>query len=509
MDVFACKLNPAGDELLYSTYIGGLESDQCRDMAVDPEGNACLSGYTHSADFPVTPNAFDTSYAGSTEMFVLKLNSDGSDLIFSSFLGGSGRDETVWGGIDADESGERLPLRVYRLGRFFRSRRMPSTRSGGEYMTNTWHSRAVFSTDGSELLYSTYLGGSYHDIADDIAFGPGNTVCVTGHTGSADFPVPPNAFDTLLTGYQQKAFLTAIDISTGELVYSTFFGGGDDEGRALTVDDNGYAYLTGATETFDFPVTQNALSLSLNGGSAEDWDDAFLTVLDIYGGGLVYSTYIGGSINDYGRCICLDRNKNVYIGGYTSSSDFPVTQTAFMDTRSGEAGDYYDAIVLRLSEVVSTVPERLPVPRSSVLHANYPNPFNPATNIRFTLPAAGNVTLKIYSLTGQEIRTLVDGDRSRRRARRDLGRTQCVRRTGQFRYLYIPPRHGKPVPLEKDGAPEIAPSPRQLFSSFLFRRLVLFETPEQSLYPYVRMPPPYSMVIRISTTRWYIESYSD
>src|SRR5439155_1546373 len=177
---------------------------------------------------------------------------------------------------------------------------------------------------GTSLLYSTYLGGSGADEGLGIAVDGAGNAYVTGQTGSTDFPTTAGAFATSFNG-GDDAFVTKLNpLGTG-LLYSTYLGGsGADEGLGIAVDGAGNAYVTGETDSTDFPTTAGAFDTSANGGF-----DAFVTKLNPLGTSLLYSTYLGGSGSDCGSGIAVDGAGNAYVTGSTGSANFPTTPGAF------------------------------------------------------------------------------------------------------------------------------------------------------------------------------------
>jgi hypothetical protein len=191
------------------------------------------------------------------------------------------------------------------------------------------------------LAYSTYLGGSGQDLGRGIALDGAGDAYVTGNTLSADFPTTPGAFDTSFNVIDD-AFVTKLNPAGTALLYSTYLGAGStDWGYGIAVDGAGDAYVTGFTYSADFPTTPGAFDTSFNGVL-----DAFVTKLNPTGTALAYSTYLGGSSDDYGRGIAIDGAGNAYVTGPTGSFDFPTTAGAF-DTSYN--GDVLDAFVTKLN----------------------------------------------------------------------------------------------------------------------------------------------------------------
>jgi hypothetical protein len=323
-NAFVTELNPAGSALVYSTYLGGSKVDSGQGIAVDSSGHAYVRGIATSTDFPTTAGAFQTSLAGSLNTFITKLNPSGSALVYSTYLGGSSVD--VGWGIAVDSSGH-----AYVAGNTTSSD-FPIT--PGAFQTSLAGSQNAFVTklnpSGSGLVYSTYLGGTSADVVWDIAVDSSGHAYVTGYATSTNFPTTAGAFQTSLAG-SHNAFVTKLNPSGSGLVYSTYLGGGGlDYGLGIAVDSLGHAYVTGQTQSSDFPTTAGAFQTSLAGTK-----NAFVTTLNPSGSALVYSTYLGGSGGDAGYGIAVDTSGNAFVTGVTGSSNFPTTTGAFQTSLAG------------------------------------------------------------------------------------------------------------------------------------------------------------------------------
>ncbi|HYR55669.1 MAG TPA: SBBP repeat-containing protein [Myxococcaceae bacterium] len=319
-DAFVMKISSDGSTVLYSTYLGGSGEDVAYGVGVDRWGQACLTGYTKSTDFP-TVNALQDHLGGGVgdlDAFVVKLTADGSDLIYSTYLGGSDADTGRAIAVDADGG-------AYVAG-ITNSRDFPVVNAfqpqfGGP-MSDAFVAR--LNPQGSQYFYATYFGGRLFDAAYGIATDGDGNAYVVGTTGSPDFPIR-QAIQGLIGGGGGEsgdfdAFVAKF-FWDGSLIYSTFLGGSDvDNGRAVAVDAWGNAYVTGDTVSTNFPLAR-PLQGQL-GGSV----DAFVTKVDAQGAALVYSTYLGGSRMEQGFGIAVDGFGSATVTGYTSSSNFPVAQ---------------------------------------------------------------------------------------------------------------------------------------------------------------------------------------
>ena len=334
-DLFVAKLNAAGSALVYATFLGGNDDDYGPDIAVDGSGNAFVTGYTWSSDFPTTPGAFDTTHSPGWDAYVTKLNAAGSALVYSTFLGGSLSDFGY--GIAVDGTGA-----AYVSGRA-QSTDFPTT-PGAFDPTNVFAADKGFvaklNPAGSDLDYATYLGGSVEDHCFAIAIDGAGNAYVTGYTWSSDFPTTPGAFDTSFDG-DTDGFAAKLNATGSALVYSTFLGGASwEEGNGIAVDGTGNAFVMGITGSSDFPTTPGAFDTSLGGSQ-----DAFVTKLNASGSGLGYSTYLGGSSSESYGNLALDATSRAYVTASTYSIDFPITPGAFDTSYNGS----YDAVVARLN----------------------------------------------------------------------------------------------------------------------------------------------------------------
>jgi len=340
---FISKLNSTGSALVYSTYLGGSVSEQANAIAVDPSGNAYVTGSTCSSDFP-TVTAVQGSLMGTCDGFVAELNAPGSSLVYSTFLGGSG---TVQSGTTLSDEGTGIAVdssgAAYVTGGTW-STDFPTASpiqgyGGGE---DTFLSK--FSAGGASLVYSTYLGGTAQDQGNGIAVDSSGNAYVTGFTFSSDFPTlsPFQASNKAANG---TAFVAELNAGGSALVYSTYLGGSVmDSGQAIAVDSTGDAYLAGATWSSDFPtfLPLQPSNAAKNGGS-----NAFISKLDPGGSALLYSTYLGGSGHatnstpstggDTAYGIAVDASGVVFVAGLAGSPDFPIVN-ALQSSNNSQGG---------------------------------------------------------------------------------------------------------------------------------------------------------------------------
>src|SRR5579884_562013 len=383
-DAFAAKFNPSGG-LVYSTYLGGSRDDGASAIAIDGSGNAYIAGATLSTDFPTTPGAYQTSLKGfggqpdifvggpdnvirTGDVFVAKLNSSGSALVFSTLLGGS-KDEAP-SSIALDGAGNvyvgggtlssDFPTTANAYQRTFKGATAKSTQSffllGDGFISK-------LDPSGSSLLYSTLLGGSSGDAVMSIALDSAGGLYAAGMTSSDDFPASANAYQRSYRGPALAQMQTFIDgdgfvakfDSSGRLAYSTYLGGeSDDSVWAVAPDPSGNAIVAGGTNSRTFPVTSDALQKTFGGGGGHFYmqtGDAFIAKLDTAGATLLYSSYLGGSRDDGAGGMVLDSQGNAYLAGFSISNDFPVTAGAAQPSPGGSGND--DAMVAKISGLFS------------------------------------------------------------------------------------------------------------------------------------------------------------
>jgi len=310
-EAFVTKLNPSGSALVYSTYLGGYYADEGLSICVDATGNAYVTGYTNSSNFPTTAGVFQTTYqSGYSSAFVTKLNPGGSALVYSTYLGGAAAN--LGYGIAVDAAGN-----AYVTGSTT-SNDFPTTPGAIQVAFGGFSDAFVtkVNPDGSGLIYSTYLGGTTYDSGYGIAVDAGGNAYVTGSTSSTNFPTTPGAFQTATHGYDavfcedpwcNDAFVTKLNASGSGLVYSTYLGGiGHDFGEGIAVDFAENAYVTGVAASPDFPTTPGA-SQTARGG--------FATKLNPVGSALVYSTT---HLSSSGLGIAVDAAGSAYITGPTA-----------------------------------------------------------------------------------------------------------------------------------------------------------------------------------------------
>lgn len=330
-DAFITKINASGDNLLYSTYLGGDNSDCGQAVALDKTGNAYITGWTYSHNYPVIHAGFGNKAAGARDAFITKINASGNTLIYSLYLGGANHD--IGNGIAVDNSGNAYITGSTNSIDFPTASALLRSYAGG------YHDAFItkIHASGNKLLYSTYLGGNNDDVGYNIAVDTSGNAYSTGMTWSTNFPTVSPLYKTIAGN--NDAFITKLDASGKEVLYSTYLGGSTyDGGYGIAVDYSGNAYITGVTQSHDFPTT------STTHRKVAGDDDAFMTKLDTTGSKIMYSICPGGDNNDVGCGIAVDPSGNAYITGKTWSDNFPVSSAIYRN----KAGDC-DAFITKIT----------------------------------------------------------------------------------------------------------------------------------------------------------------
>ncbi|MGE0130295.1 MAG: SBBP repeat-containing protein [Blastocatellales bacterium] len=327
-DAFIVKLNAAGSDSVFATYLGGGRTDASYGIAIDSARNVYVTGSTTSLDFNIN-NALQSDNLGGADAFVTKISADGSQLNYSTYLGGSGNDTGL--SIAVDSVGNAYITGSTAADFEVKNPFQRVNRGGSDAFV------AKLDANGASMVYATYFGGSGLDQGLDIAVDQVGAAYVTGVTASTDFsvrqPVQPN------NRGGGDAFIAKLSATGGDLVYSTYFGGGgNDAGYSIAIDGAGAAYITGLTGSTNLPL-QNPLQ-SNNRGE----EDAFIAKINAAGSAVVYATYLGGAKSDGGYGIAVDASGAAYVAGVTASTDFN-TKNALQGTNRGEL----DAFVAKIS----------------------------------------------------------------------------------------------------------------------------------------------------------------
>ena len=333
-DAFAGKLAADGASLAWVRFIGGSDSDEGEDIAIDADGNSYVTGQTFSGDFPTTEGAFDRTHnaSGEGDLFVMKL-APGGGTLWSTYLGGESREGGggIVGGIDVDSTGAPVVVNETDSDDYPTTAGALDTTGGGGTVTKV-------APDGASLVYSTYLGPAGSGELASVRIGPGDAAYIVGDY-NGDLPTTEGAYDRTRNG--QDAFVAKLT-SGGGLAYLTYLGGAlTEQGAAIDVDGAGSAYVTGNTESADFPTTPDGFDTTLD--TDPGFDDGFVTKLSADGSGLAYSSYLGGdSDSDTGLGLAVNADRFAVVTGYTFlGGDFPTTPGAF-DTSYNDDPSAFD-----------------------------------------------------------------------------------------------------------------------------------------------------------------------
>jgi uncharacterized repeat protein (TIGR01451 family) len=320
--------------LLASTFLGGSAEDEITGIAFDQNRNVYLVGTTNSPDLPATPSAFQKTISGThRHAFVAKLNPSGTVILYLTYLGGSADDHGS--AIAVDQAGNAYVVGTTLSTDFPTTLGAVQTKFGG---ADVFGDAFVTKLDPtlSQVIYSTYLGGNSDDLAAAIAVDSLGQAYVTGSTRSRNFPVTSGALQAVYVGSASNfsgsggdAFVAKLDPSGGTLLYSTFLGGiGEDSASAIVVDGSGNAIVAGGANSPNFPITSGVVQSTFGGSgdSSQTGGDAFVAKLNPLGTGLVFSTFLGGASSDSASSVALDDLGNVYVQGFTSSTNFPTFQ---------------------------------------------------------------------------------------------------------------------------------------------------------------------------------------
>lgn len=309
--------------LVYSTYVGGGASDFGRGITVDAAGNAYVVGDSFSSDF-----LFRASTTNS-DVFIGILASNGLLLTYG-FFGGLKNDTAT--GLTVDGSGN-----VYLCGST-ESTDFPIVNSVGSALLGSSDAFVVKMTPNlQQFFYSSLIGGSAQESGVSVATDAAGSAYISGRTTSADFPLV-GAIQVSYGGGDSDAFVSKLAPDGKTLIYSTYLGGNGTEDLSnrsgISVDTAGNAYVTGDTQSANFPL-KSAVQPAKNGNTSTS--DAFVSVINPSGSDFVYSTYLGGLNDDFGLAIATDSSKNAYVAGKTKSTSFPGSTATRTSTTTSDA----------------------------------------------------------------------------------------------------------------------------------------------------------------------------
>ena len=382
-DAYALCFAPDGNALVYATFLGGASADEGRDIALDSGGQAYITGWTSSSNFPTTPGAYDTGFNGGTDGFVTRLNATGTALSYSTFLGSGGDDSGSgiavashrayyvgsafrnnsidwyiarlssdgdhleyqwWSGLTGEDRGQAVAVdsagRGYITGYAYSN---SSLSDAGSDSSRTLVSKVFLgrvNAEGTAWEFAPWIGSTGESYAYAVAVDAADRVYIAGETTASNFPTTPGAFDTTYNGGAYDGFVARLSPDLQTFQYSTFLGGsGYDYGFDVSTDGTGRAYVAGSTYSADFPTWANAFDSSYNGGG-----DAYLARFNPAGSALEYVTFVGGAGEDSGFATAVGGGSRVFLAGRTQSTDFPTSPGAFDGSYNGFTDGYVTAL---------------------------------------------------------------------------------------------------------------------------------------------------------------------
>jgi hypothetical protein len=301
--------------LVYSTLIGGSSEDYGHAITVDDEGNVYIAGQANSSNYPTTIGAYDRTANGGSDILVTKLNKEGSALVYSTYIGGSGFDDTRK--VFVDKSGSVYLTGATESSNFpLTNNSLPGT-SAGYFLK--------LSSTGNSLDYSSRWAGGDKILVDSKGY-----LLILGRTNSPTFPTTENAYNRILAG-GDDLFVAKIDITNNTVVFSTLIGGNAKEwAPSMVLDSQDNIIIAGQTNSQNFPLKGNTFASYTEGKS-----NVFVSKLKADGTQLIFSALVGGTDNDWPWDVSVDLSDNVYVTGVTTSNDFPVSTSSFGKTYKG------------------------------------------------------------------------------------------------------------------------------------------------------------------------------
>lgn len=389
-DGFVARFNSSGG-LVYSTYLGGVGSDIVNGIAVDASGVATVTGSTSSTNFPTTAGVVRRTLE-SEDGFVTRVNSTGTQLVYSTLVGCPGSDQLLAVALD----GQGQATVVGRTN----SAAFPTTPGVVEPSGDTfWDGIVVrLNSTATAYVYVTYLAGAGYDEPQAVAVDASGSAFVAGQTASPNFPISSGGYQRAKGGGTYDGFVVKLSPDARTLQYGTYLGGnGEEYLYGIALNTAGKAHIVGYGTSTNFPVTTGAHDSNPNGGY-----DAFVSRLSASGSALEYSSYLGGGGLDCARSIALRSNGDAVVVGYTASTGFPVTGGSFDQSLSG-GGTYYDGFVSVLTTGSgSTAVEEAPPGAPGMTYA-HPNPFLDRTTFGMVLAAPALVSVRVLDIRGRVV----------------------------------------------------------------------------------------------------------
>ena len=328
--------------LIFSTFLGGENNDGMYYTGVnliqDNQGNFIIAGTTESNDFPTTSYSYSQEYNGNSDIFITKINNNFTDVLSSTFIGGSNKEEAR--GIDIDQDGNIFVCGITESSDF------PVTINGFQIEYNGGTEAPYGSGDAfviklnddlDVLIGATFLGGNGHESCSSICIDSTGEIIISGLTSSSNFPVSDDAYDkTYDSGgyFKDDVFVTKLSNDLSQMISSTYIGGShDDFTEALAVDSVDNIFISGWTRSSNYPTSDGAFDVSFGGVY-----DGFITKLNEDLTDIISSTYLGGTQWDFCYALTLDNNEDVYVTGHTASINFPTTSNVYCRNYQGRGG---------------------------------------------------------------------------------------------------------------------------------------------------------------------------
>jgi len=363
-DAFVVKFTPDG-KLEFATLIGGTKREHHTGITVDDNGYIYLIGGTHSSDFPVTTGSYDTSFNGEGEwagdIYLTKLNPTGTDIIFSTFLGGEKEETSGSKGIRIDSKGNIIIIGVTL------SQDFPLTTGVMDSIDNNWHGFIVkLDTTGSKLLFSKSLGSSRMDGINSFAIDDNDNIYISGYTRSSDIPVTDNAIRDEIIMPENRAridhYIAKINAVDNQISYLTYFAADGYMSSHIKWTYPNRLLVCGSTGEKGYPVTDNAIRKTGSG-----MQDCFIALFNSEDMTLEYSTLFGGSDNEHLMSADFINKDTIVIGGTTSSADFPLTKTALYSEYPSCEKTFNSTYFARKKPFISVID----ISNSNVLYSTY------------------------------------------------------------------------------------------------------------------------------------------
>jgi hypothetical protein len=365
-DAFVVKFSPEGD-LIFATFVGGTKREHHTGFTVDADGFIYMVGGTHSSDFPVTPGAYDTTFNGEKDwggdVYLVKLNPSGSDIVFSSFIGGSEQETAA--NVVIDVKGNII------VGGIVLSPDFPITSGAIDKIIKKEEVFvAKFSPEGDKLLFSTFFGGDQRDGLAGLAVDENCNIYISGTTRSENLPVTSNAFrNNLEEASEQPTFTQGLDHyiaklneDATEILFCSYFAGNSHVESSLQWASPNRLIMTGSVNKENFPISENAVMEERKGNK-----DGYVAIFNSDDMTLKYTTLLGGSEYDHiGSAFFLDDNK-IVVGGITNSADFPLSENA-LDSDYPESDKLFNSGFLGKRKAFVSV---IDIKKGELLYSSY------------------------------------------------------------------------------------------------------------------------------------------